>query len=795
MPPKKKAAASAPAQAEDDDWHSDSSEEMSDPDDDIDEDEEAQILAGFECVRDAARERLAPRTRTQYDMFMGLMARFFTSQPELQRIAVGNTCTLPLPVGAVARYLDYVEGKSVQYKAGLFKPVSTSYYSAVVRSIHDAYVCGQMDMEPALRLLMFSRQKKYKRHIAELKAKGAYPQPPNRCISGQGYTLLCESLAKGKPAEDGGWAWQLVACVWSYVVLLWCLLARCDRVAQLRWENFSWTCDALTVYIPKSKSDQFGDRAYLKKLYTSNNPATCPVLAIAVLFFSRDHGRSEFLFPRADTRRAGLRQLTRLTTAFFSEHDWALFGCNPLHIAWHHFKRGGMTFLSAMMDGPTHAAVKIRADQTVMDVSKFYIVQSTGQDGYIGRLLAMLPYGEPSFTQQEYSLPPATAIQWPTLVPDYDSLPQAFKYEVLPKLFATAVKHQQWLRTTLAPGHPLLASELFTIHDALLRGAISHVHAQQRPMGQCTGLPLSLQTHLLVRASMQSAPTPGTAAMQVPPQAPCASAPLWLDDVAASKPHDVSMRALYPLPHGYVLPKLAIAQCWRAWWTDTPMSPMPLRFVAGKLKTASEKVRYSRYKSIVKLVQSAMPADVCESNIANAFKRGWTSLEMYLRLQHNINIDADAAPSTLYETVCRLGEAFKPPVLSQLVAAHNGNPRPLEEVLREHLHVLAAAETSAGASAGRQNVLVAQLTSALQPQTKRGRPQTARLPPAPPPIVNTPTPQSLSPQQFKCCCGLVCASQFELKRHHNGIGGKKPRNPVHECTAGCTFATRAYKHN
>ena len=194
MPPKKKAAASAPVQAEDDDGHSDSSEEMSDPDDDIDEDEEAQILAGFECVRDAARERLAPRTRTQYDMFMGLMARFFTSEPEFQRIAVGNTCTLPLPVGAVARYLDYVEAKRVQYKEGLFKPVATSYYSAVVRSIHDAYVCGQMDMEPALRLLMFSRQKTYKRHIAELKAKGAYPQPPNRCISGQGYTLLCESL-------------------------------------------------------------------------------------------------------------------------------------------------------------------------------------------------------------------------------------------------------------------------------------------------------------------------------------------------------------------------------------------------------------------------------------------------------------------------------------------------------------------------------------------------------------------------------------------------------------------------
>ena len=147
---------------------------------------------------------------------------------------------------------------------------------------------------------------------------------------------------------------------------------------------------------------------------------------------------------------------------------------------------------------------------------------------------------------------------------------------------------------------------------------------------------------------------------------------------------------------------------------------MPLRFVAGKLKTASDKVRYSRYKKIVKFIQSAMPAQVCESNIASSFQRGWTSLDLYLRLHHSINIDADAAPSSLYETVCRLGEAFKPPVLSQLVAAHTGPPRPLEQVLRDHLQVLSAAEASAGASAARQNVLVNQLASAVQAPPKRG---------------------------------------------------------------------------
>jgi len=64
--------------------------------------------------------------------------------------------------------------------------------------------------------------------------------------------------------------------------------------------------------------------------------------------FSRDlSNRSEFIFPRADTRRAGLRQLSRIIRVFFREDQFASFGCNPHDIAWHHFKRGGMTFLSS----------------------------------------------------------------------------------------------------------------------------------------------------------------------------------------------------------------------------------------------------------------------------------------------------------------------------------------------------------------------------------------------------------------------------------------------------------------
>ena len=169
MPPKSTKASAQHSAGQEDSDHSDASEEMSDPELDIDEDEEEAIL-NFGCTRDAARERLAPRTRHQYDLFMGLMARYFISQSDLKKLVVGITCTVPLPCHAVARYFDYVESKKVEYEPGHYKPVSQSYYKAAVNCIFDKYTCEQVSMQDDLRLLLFSRNKIFRRRIAELKA-------------------------------------------------------------------------------------------------------------------------------------------------------------------------------------------------------------------------------------------------------------------------------------------------------------------------------------------------------------------------------------------------------------------------------------------------------------------------------------------------------------------------------------------------------------------------------------------------------------------------------------------------
>ena len=206
MPPRsKKAVPAAKCDAESD--GSEESEEMSDPEDDL-ADDEAEAALEFDAVRDAARERVAFRTRNQYDLFIGLMKVYFSSQPALKHLVVSGQCAVPLPINAVVKYLDHVESKRREYMPGKYKPVSPSYYRTVCRSLHDLYLCQQTAMDDKLRLLLYSRTKAFVRSIANMKASGAYPTAPSRCISAEGYTCLCKTLVKATPEEIGGYTYK-----------------------------------------------------------------------------------------------------------------------------------------------------------------------------------------------------------------------------------------------------------------------------------------------------------------------------------------------------------------------------------------------------------------------------------------------------------------------------------------------------------------------------------------------------------------------------------------------------------
>ena len=391
---------------------------------------------------------------------------------------------------------------------------------------------------------------------------------------------------------------------------------------------------------------------------------------------------------RADTRRSGLRQLGHLIAARFSEANYSLFGCNPLHIAWHHFKRGAFTFLGAMTDGPSWVGCKLRADQTVSDSSKPYLYQGSGQDGLIGRLLALLPFGDPDFVEGPPALPANIVVPWDVIVPDWECLPVQFKYTVVPRFFAVIALHYNWLRENLHTSHPIFHCALFTTHLSLLFAATNVVKREKLDMRHATGVSLSVRTAIHVqqlqrsstaRSQEQAEPTSAlTSSLQE--QAVPASAPPH-SPISESPPE---MRCLQPvhrdanlglrmvqsgqaLPSTFRIPHYSCESAWRAWWMVTDSLPMPLRFCAKKLpKGAShgaEVTRFSRIKKVISFIATTIPEREIMASPSLAFDIGWKNLASYMTTLHT-KICAQDACSTVEEKVRRVADGI--PKLSSL---------------------------------------------------------------------------------------------------------------------------------
>ena len=689
------------------DSESSDSDNGSDPDEDVVEDDlltaDGVHVLDFDCVRDASRSRVSERTRSQYDLFIGLMAAFALSSDRFKSLVViveGRGTFKPhLPINFVSAYLEFVEAKRVPWpgKDGVLKCVSTSYYKAVILSLKDLYICEQVIMTDEMELFLFSKRKKYTREIQNMRSVGIYPEQQQRFITSEGYTHLAKTVAVATTSSFGGWAVQAFAGLWVFVVLLWNLMARCDRVARLRWADFGWYKDALTAYLCKSKCDQAGINAFHKKLYFNDlMPQVCPVTALAVLFFSRDEEsvRSEFVFPRSDTRRNGNRYLHKIISSQYNtEEDTALFGCDPLRIAWHHFKRGAFTFLAGLTDGCSYVATKLRADQKVADISRVYTFFGQGQDGVIGRLLAMLPYGDPEFVGCAPVLPASgvsAVLSW--VVPDWETLDANFKVTVAPRFLACMVWRYDWLKQNIASDHPLWQSRLFTSSKLLeLR---SYVSVEARPLSGLTGVSLEMRNALRLHALSVSKLT---SLVETVPQHPAATLLVHREHVPPAERDDLGLRALQPLPKDRkVINHLTVRQAWRAWFILSDSLPFPLRFAEGKLHLASDITALSRIKTCISAISRGINQSEILQHPETTFDWGFASLQNSLfKFDPSVSVQSYNSPGTLER---QLRDAKKRGWIFEnaAVAFRTGPPptRRLEVAVAEAQLILAQAATA-----------------------------------------------------------------------------------------------------
>ena len=607
-----------------------SSESDSDPDEEVlheDLDVHGVSVFDFDCVRDASRSRVCDRTRSQYDFFIGLMAAFALRSEVFKDLVIQKEGRLtfqpPLSMHFVNSYLNHVETKRVPWRNGCadgrLKPVSPSYYKAVILAIKDLYVCEQVMLQDEMSLFLFSKRVKFSREITEMRSVGTYPSAPMRYITSEGYTHLAKTAAQSSASDYSGWAVQAFAALWAYILLLWNLMARCDRVARLRWSDLGWYKDAMTAYLCKSKCDQAGLNAFHKKVYYNDlQPEVCTVTALAVLFFSREEDslRSEFVFPRSDTRRAGARYLSKIINRnFTTEAHSTIFGCDPLSISWHFFKRGAFTFLAGLADGCSYIATKLRADQRVLDISRVYTFFGQGQDGVIGRLLSLLPYGEPEFIGCAPVLCTGVTVVWPELVPDWESLDGHFKFVVVPRLLACLIYRYEWLKQNLAHDHPLWHSQSEV--SGTLLNLRQKVQLEQRALSGLTGVTLDMKNAIRLHAiytngTRVEVPSSQCHATQSLPTA-CPLSTLNPCKTPRER-DDLGLRLMLPLPtNKTIVPHLTCRQAWRAYFITTDSLPFPLRYMQGKLTLGSDITALSRMKTCMEAISKGIhPRDILE---------------------------------------------------------------------------------------------------------------------------------------------------------------------------------------
>jgi hypothetical protein len=244
-------------------------------------------------------------------------------------------------------------------------------------------------------------------------------------------------------------------------------------VSSMMMEHIGWEGDALMVSTPKHKGDQEGAKCFARHLYANPSiPAICPVLALAVLTFVRslrhDPSSADSAAPASfrvfdgPSSNARFSETLQRIIAAVSPSDVHLLGGEKKRLGTHSVRKGGVTYCLGKINGPSVVHIFLRAGWSLGNVQDRYVFASAGGDQLTGRVLAGLPFNDASFA----SLPPhfdkegMEMIRWDSILPLHSRLPDTFK-QALPHLLSSICYHEQWLRESLAPNHPLFSSHLF----------------------------------------------------------------------------------------------------------------------------------------------------------------------------------------------------------------------------------------------------------------------------------------------------------------------------------------------
>lgn len=268
--------------------------------------------------------RVNPTSRTVYEGRLRCIRQWLQRNGYEEHLTPDSFCT-PLPHSVIFQFFGHLTAKAQQITASKrkisaictdlenkaeypttdspnkrHKNSDTAISVSTVRGYKSAllwkYNNQKIKLDPALNSELEGLIKGYQRTVATLKQSGDMDiQEGKDALSFIAYRMIAEKLAAFSDLRDST---SSSTFAWAFFVFQWNLIARSETVTSILLDHISWKQDALLIFVPKHKADQEGRRSDQPVHVYANplQPAICPILALAVLIFSKSFRTTPRLF-------------------------------------------------------------------------------------------------------------------------------------------------------------------------------------------------------------------------------------------------------------------------------------------------------------------------------------------------------------------------------------------------------------------------------------------------------------------------------------------------------------------
>lgn len=221
-------------------------------------------------------------------------------------------------------------GRELEEARSLTYSTMKGYRAAIMHYYKSKFT----SVDERLRRTLDAFMKGFKRNIASLQQEGHMKIRQGKSpITFKGYTTLAQKFYSMKSVE------YFAA---PFFILLWNLMSRSESVGKLHLKYITWEGDALVIRIGKQKNDQEGERSFGRHVYANPfEPSICPVLALAIVIFSKRGSNKLFNGERPQARFGDClsKALGHLTDA-----EIQLLGADPREVGIHSTRKGAPSY-------------------------------------------------------------------------------------------------------------------------------------------------------------------------------------------------------------------------------------------------------------------------------------------------------------------------------------------------------------------------------------------------------------------------------------------------------------------